>query len=238
MTYLQFHLVFIAPPLVALALAQPRGMGRWWPVPAMCITAFVWTTPWDNYLVANEIWTYPPGRVLATIGYVPVEEYAFFLLQPILTGLWYRIVRARRALGPGTPSRTPHVVGAAVFGALTLLGAVLWARGGHGLYLGLIVAWACPILAGMWWLDGARLAARWRLLAVAGVPPTLYLWAADWYAITQAGIWHITDATRTGWELAGLPMEEALFFAVTNLLVVQGLTMLEPDDVPVYIRRD
>jgi len=28
------------------------------------------------------------GRVVGTIGYVPVEEYLFFLLQPILTGLW------------------------------------------------------------------------------------------------------------------------------------------------------
>jgi len=26
--------------------------------------------------------------VVGTIGYVPVEEYLFFLLQPILTGFW------------------------------------------------------------------------------------------------------------------------------------------------------
>jgi len=31
---------------------------------------------------------YGMGRVVGTIGYVPVEEYLFFLLQPILTGLW------------------------------------------------------------------------------------------------------------------------------------------------------
>ena len=53
------------------------------------LLAFAYTTPWDNYLVFREVWGYPPGRVLATIGYVPVEEYAFFLLQPIMTGLFY-----------------------------------------------------------------------------------------------------------------------------------------------------
>lgn len=231
MTYLQFHLVFIVPPLVALALLQPRGVGRWWPLAALCGIAFVWTTPWDNYLVARGVWTYPPGRVLATIGYVPVEEYAFFLLQPVLTGLWYRILRGRLALPPGDGARTPHVVGAAAFGALTLLGAVLWAQGGHGLYLGLILAWACPVLAAMWGLDGARLAARWHVLAWTVAPPTLYLWVADRVAI-GAGIWDITDATRTGWEIVGLPVEEALFFFVTNLLVAQGLAMLEPDMAP------
>ena len=236
MTYLQFHLAFIAPPLVALALLQPRGMGRWWPMFALAGIAFLWTTPWDNYIIARGVWTYPPERVLARIGYVPVEEYAFFLLQPVLTGLWYRIVRARLALGPGEGSRTPHVVGAAVFGALTLLGAALWWTGGHALYLGLILAWACPVLAAMWWIDGARLAARWRVVALTVGPPTLYLWVADRIAIGN-GIWDITDATRTGVELVGLPIEEALFFVVTNLLVAQGLAMLEPDDVPVYIRR-
>lgn len=235
MTYLQFHLAFVIPPLVALVLLQPRGAGRWWPLAALAAVAFVWTTPWDNYIIARGVWTYPEDRVLAKVGYVPVEEYAFFLLQPVLTGLWYRVLRARRALGTGDRSRTPHVLGVAAFGALTLLGAALWWRGGHGLYLGLILAWACPVLAGMWWIDGARLAARWRVVAWTVAPPTLYLWAADRFAIGN-GIWDITDATRTGSEIVGLPVEEALFFLVTNLLVAQGLAMLEPDEAPPLLR--
>jgi lycopene cyclase domain-containing protein len=238
MTYLQFHLVFTVPPLVALALLQGRTRGPWWPLLLLVGIAFAWTTPWDNYLVAREVWSYPPGRVLATVGYVPVEEYAFFVIQTVMTGLWVRLLQARwsRAASPPGTVRA-RVVGAVLFGALAVVGAVLWARGGHGLYLGLIVVWAAPVLALMWAVGGHLLVARRRLLVWAVVPPTLYLWAADWYAITQAGIWTITDATRTGWELAGLPVEEALFFLVTNVMVAQGLVMLEPDAMPETVGR-
>ena len=190
--------------------------------------AFAYTTPWDNYLVANEVWTYPPDAVWFTIGYVPIEEYAFFVLQTVLTGLWTRWLMARDPIAsqPDSDVKT-RATGATVFAVVSALGVACLAAGGQWLYLGLIVAWACPVLAGMWWIGGHLIWARRRLLALAVVPPTLYLWAADWYAITQAGIWTITDATRTGWELAGLPVEEALFFVVTNLLVAQGLILFE-----------
>ncbi len=233
MTYLQFHLAFTVPLLLALGLLQPRGWGRWGPLALLTAVAFAWTTPWDNYLVAREVWTYPADRVLATIGYVPVEEYAFFLIETVLAGLWYRIVRARWTLTEAAAGRGAHIAGAVGFGALTVLGALLWGMGGHGLYLGLILVWACPVLAAMWWIDGGRLARRGRLLAAAVLPPTLYFWVADRIAI-GLGIWDITDATRTGAEIAGLPVEEALFFFVTTLLVAQGLAMLDRGPASTY----
>ncbi|MEM7787435.1 MAG: lycopene cyclase domain-containing protein [Bacteroidota bacterium] len=229
MTYLQFHLVFTLPLLAVLAAAQGRTRGPWWPLALIATIAFVYTTPWDNHLVANAVWTYPPGRVLATIGHVPVEEYAFFVIQTAIAGLWMRLVRERVPAAPPSPrGGTIRAVGGTVALAITLLGVGLWVQGGHGLYLGLILAWVGPILLLMWGLGGSELWARRRLLAWSILPPTLYLWVADWYAITQAGIWHITDATRTGWEIAGLPVEEALFFLVTNVMVVQGLVLLQP----------
>ncbi|WP_412061234.1 lycopene cyclase domain-containing protein [Rubrivirga sp. IMCC45206] len=227
MTYLQFHLVFTLPLLAALALVQRRTREPWWPLLALVGIAFVYTTPWDNYLVARAVWTYPPDRVLATIGYVPVEEYAFFVIQTVITGLWVRLLQARWPVReqPG-PDLGVRAVGASAFGLAAILGAACVVAGGHWLYLGLIVAWAAPVLAGMWWLGGHLIWARRRLVALAVVPITLYLWVADRIAI-GLGIWDITDATRTGWELAGLPVEEALFFLLTNLLVAQGLVMLE-----------
>jgi lycopene cyclase domain-containing protein len=112
-----------------------------------------------------------------------------------------------------------------VWGVVTLIGAVLWMAGGHGLYLGLILAWAGPVLAAMWWIAGDALWANRRALAwVIGVP-TLWLWVADALAI-RWGIWTITDATRTGAEVFGLPVEEAVFFLLTNVLVAQGLLLL------------
>ena len=227
-TYLQFHATFIAPVLVALWLLRPRPSPPWWPLLALVGIAFAYTTPWDNFLVANAVWTYPPDRVWFTVGYVPIEEYAFFGLQTVMTGLWYRILRPR--VLPEAPPYGPASQkwpGVAVFGALSVAGWACIAAGGHGLYLGLILGWACPVLAGMWWIAGAQIWAHRRLIAWAVVPMTLYLWLADRIAIGLE-IWDITDATRTGWEIVGLPVEEALFFVVTNLLVAQGLAMFAP----------
>jgi lycopene cyclase domain-containing protein len=243
-TYLQFHLVFILPPLAVLAVLAARrwrrGAARWDPVWAfwlLPVVALIYTTPWDNYLVWRGVWVYSPGRVLGTVGYVPVEEYAFFLLQPLLTGLWYRLVRSwssdERVLAhEDTRAKASRGGGAACFGVITLVGVVLVVTGGHGLYLGLILAWSAPVLAGMWALAGEKLWRHRRALALAVLPPTLYLWVADRLAIGW-DVWTIADTTRTGVELLGLPVEEALFFLVTNLLVVQGLVMFAAEREPV-----
>lgn len=279
MTYLQFHLVFLLPPLAVLgvvaALRRRRGAAvqdpawAFWLLP---VIALVYTTPWDNYLVWREVWLYGRERVVGTIGYVPVEEYLFFLLQPILAGLWYRLVRSwtpdtsqdviasgakqSRWVGPGPARLRPRLRGdrsvsrndkgaeaarwwgAASFGVLTLVGVALVVMDGHGLYLGLILAWASPVLAGMWGIAGAKLWRARRTLVLAILPPSLYLWIADRVALGE-GIWAIADATRTGAEMFGLPVEEALFFLVTNGLVVQGLAMFatEGPDVPAAERR-
>ena len=46
------------------------------------LLALIYTTPWDNYLVANRVWWYDPALVTGiTLAWVPLEEYAFFLLQ-------------------------------------------------------------------------------------------------------------------------------------------------------------
>ena len=234
-TYAAFHLVFILPPIALLSVAawRTRRARRGQPddvryIGLIAAIAFVYTIPWDNYLVWREVWSYGPDRVLGTVGYVPVEEYAFFLLQPVLTGLWYLLVRARHphvAAGSERASERAKPVGVAVWLAVTVAGIALILGGGHGLYLGLILAWAGPVLAAMWWIAGDALWANRRALVWALAPPTLYLWVADAVAIRQ-GTWTITDATRTGVELLGLPVEEAAFFLLTNLLVVQGLLLL------------
>ena len=232
MTYAAFHLVFILPPIAGLAVAyarqrppEPHRVGVAW-IAGIALIAFVYTIPWDNYLVYREVWSYGADRVLAVIGYVPIEEYAFFVLQPILTGLWLMVVRSSR-LVPEDPVASPGRVrvGMTVFWlAITVIGVALWAAGGHALYLGLILAWCGPILTGMAWIGGDRFWAQRRLWLVAVGIPTVYLWVADRTAI-DLGIWDIADATSLGWDPLGLPIEEAVFFLVTNIMVVQGLLL-------------
>lgn len=81
--YSHFHLLFTIPPLAVLYfLASPFLTSLdWYKLYLLPIIAFIWTTPWDNELVRQEAWWYPTSCVLARIGYVPIEEYAFVSLQ-------------------------------------------------------------------------------------------------------------------------------------------------------------
>jgi lycopene cyclase domain-containing protein len=90
MTYGAFLLLFLVLPILALAVALRRRMTRaWrWSVGAVALIAVLYTTPWDNFIVAQGVWSYPSERVLGvTLGFVPLEEYVFFVLQVLLTGL-------------------------------------------------------------------------------------------------------------------------------------------------------
>lgn len=62
------------------------------------------------------------------------------------------------------------------------------------------------------------------------LPVTLWLCIADRCALGM-GIWTISPASSTGVTLAGLPVEEALFFGVTCLLVADGLVLATEDAV-------
>ena len=237
MTYLTFHLVFIVPVIIAL-LALLRGTphlplpGRWSGVAVLAAIAFFYTIPWDNYLVASGIWSYGDGRVIEwlVIGYVPIEEYAFFVLQPIMTGCfvhWYCAVRADSLDRLREPLRRgkPAVIGCLCFLLLAVGGwLALELAGARFCYLGLIVVWAAPVLAFQWGYGGATLLRLRPLLVPSVVGPTVYLWIADMIAI-EWGIWLIHEATSTGWKLFSLPLEEAVFFLLTNMMVVQGLLL-------------
>ncbi len=230
MTYLQFHLVFILPvigllgALIRRRLAERKNPRDLWSLGAIVVVALAYTTPWDNYLVYRGVWSYGADRVIGVIGYVPVEEYLFFILQPILTGFWVLYLLDREGDAPATIiSNRARWIGGLIGAALTLYG--IWGIGrDEHLYAGLILAWAGPVLAGQWAYSGRLLWARRRVWAIGVAAPTLYLWAADRLAIGM-GIWDISGKYTTGLHLFGLPIEEALFFLVTNLLVVQGLLM-------------
>ncbi len=238
MTYFQFLLAFILPPILLLTLVQPRPWAavgartalKWLAVVALI--ALVYTTPWDNYLVWRGVWGYGAERVVGTLGYVPVEEYLFFLLQPLLTGLFFFLARAKWPPDSVPPPPLLRPLATAAWAAVAAAGgAALWLGPERWLYFGLILAWAAPALAGMTWTGAPKLWADRRAAAVALVVPTLYLWIADRTAI-RLGIWDISDRYSVGLDPLGLPVEEATFFLLTNWLCVQGLAMFLPDPVP------
>lgn len=91
MTYPLFLLLFLVMPIALLAFGlRDKIRARWWRIATVLtvLIALLYTTPWDNYLVATGVWYYDPARVWNIIlGYVPLEEYLFFILQPVLGAL-------------------------------------------------------------------------------------------------------------------------------------------------------
>ena len=232
MTYLTFLLLVLIPPIALMLSVHRRpqleseDLRVDLAIPLVSLIALFYTTPWDNYLVARNVWWYGPDRVLGTIGYVPVEEYLFFLLQPLLTGLFLYQYLGRFATSPKPSSPIASWMGTAIFGGMSALGAVLLLDGRPGtLYLALILTWAPPLLAGMWLYDGETLWALRVPLLVTTALPTLYLWIADAIAIRNQ-IWTISPEYTLGVSPFGLPIEEATFFLLTNLLVVHGVLLL------------
>ena len=244
MTYLGFHFAFVLPPIVVLMLVQRRPLGgaprgtALRTLRLISILAFFYTILWDNYIVFRGVWSYGAGRVLGAVAYVPLEEYAFFILQPVLTGLFFFLLRGRDVL-TARPSPVPSNLRVAatllMLGVAIAGGALLFRGGERTLYLGLILAWCGPVLAGLMWMGVEKIWPGRRLILVAITIPTLYLVIADRVAL-GLGIWSISERYSLGIDLLGLPIEEAVFFLVTNWMVVQGIAMLLPDK-PAYAQR-
>jgi len=96
---------------------------------------------------------------------------------------------------------------------------------GSATYLIYLAAWAAPVVALQWLAGGPELRARWRPLAAAACLATLYLAAADRFAL-DSGIWTISPTRSIGVDVLGLPLEELMFFGLTNLMVVQSVALL------------
>jgi lycopene beta-cyclase len=242
MTYFGFLAVFIGIPLALMAVLTwgdarsgrqlPASLSQlpgWLLIVAHVIAAVIWTTPWDNYLVATGVWYYDPSLVSGiTIGYVPIEEYMFFVLQTVLTGLWLLWLgrRVKPVSWPAPHRPLLNRAAAGVTAAIWLAAVMLFVSGWQpGTYLALEVGWLLfPVIPQM--LLGAHV--MWhqrRLVLGALLAPWLYLCAADFLAI-GAGTWTIDPAHSTGIMIGGvLPIEEIIFFLLTNMLIVFGMVL-------------
>lgn len=243
MAYIVFLSAFIGIPAVFFVLLNvflrrlgcelPYSLRAWPALPVLgghVLLALLYTSPWDNYLVATRVWWYDPDHVLGiTLGYVPLEEYLFFVGQTSLLGL--ALLAAARILPRPTlvfRSRPRlRLLSAGLTLSLWLLGVFLLGTGQpHATYLGLELAWGMvPILIQLafgadilWHYRGAVL---WTLL-----PGTFLLSLADAFAI-RSGTWTIDPQQSLGFMFGGvLPMEEFIFFLLTTSMVVFGVTLV------------
>ena len=96
MTYLQYHFWFNLPALCLLLSLTRRRLrpAHWKAVALLGVIVMAATTPWDNWAVYRGIWAFDASRVhMVTVPLggvmwrLPVEEYAFFLLETIEVAL-------------------------------------------------------------------------------------------------------------------------------------------------------
>ena len=241
MTYLAFLLQFLVVPIVILSALAYRDHRRKVALPVSlrflspCLTltvlvviAIIYTTPWDNYLVATGVWWYDPVLVTGiTFGWVPLEEYLFFVLQTVMMTLWMMFLARRVHIS------TPFVARKDIRAASVLAVGILWiaaivlllAGWRPGKYLALELAWALPAI-GFQLAIGADVLWHYRRLVVPLiVTATLYLSGMDALAI-HSGTWTINPELSLRILVGGvLPVEEAVFFVLTNTLLVFGLML-------------
>ena len=250
MTYFGFLIRFLVIPiLVFLAITywdhkrnrQINGFrdGRlvWIGIAVHVLLAVVYTSPWDNYLVATGVWSYNPDLVTGlVIGYVPIEEYTFFLLETVLSGLWWWFLARRLTLTPNpsprgiegfTPNKTLVYLFTCVLVLLWLLSTFLFFFGDiTWTYLSIILFWALPPIV-IQMLFGADILWHYRKLVFWGIfVPGTYLSLIDILALSDT-TWTISPTQTTGVLFFGiLPLEEVLFFFITNVMIVFGMTLL------------
>ena len=197
--------------------------------------ALVATIPWDSHLIHTRIWTYPPNVIIGpTLFDIPAEEVFFFVIQTYITSLLYLIV-SKPTFHPvylrgGKAQdrfkwRTWCWVGQATLAGIILVGAKLVSQKKEGLYMGLILVWATPVLLFLWYVFWKPCSCSGRLKEcrsiayqfLIGLPltstllpialPTVYLWVIDTMALNR-GTWAIESGTKLNWHLwDGLDIE-------------------------------
>ncbi len=204
---------------------------------ALIVIAFTSALPWDSYLVHLRVWTYPEEALLGPkLWKVPVEELFFFVVQTYMTSMIYILVNKPSFHPQYLTNRTDSSpwtqwarrLGQSALMVLIATGFYLTRKGGEGTYLGLILAWACPFALLTWTFSGLFLV---RLptsrVALPILIPSVYLWLVDELALGR-GTWAIESGTKLGIRVFGsLELEEAIFFLVSNTLVVLGLVAFD-----------
>ncbi|MGF1657106.1 MAG: lycopene cyclase domain-containing protein [Verrucomicrobiales bacterium] len=238
-TYRRYHLVFNVPALLGLAF-WPGGSEftatSWVILGILFLIVMVFTSPWDNHAVACGLWDFPQEKIWFRIKHLPVEEYAFFLLQTTAAvWLMHRLqpVFSDIGLAENWALDQPGVLLLLGLWAVAFLGLGLWGRnriGKHSRchYAWHLLYWFGAIIAVQWIVAGPLLWDALPLLFTVAFGLGLYYSLSDLLAI-YANIWFFDHKQTTGHRIGGImPWEEAAFFVLTSLLVAQSYWIMLP----------
>ena len=243
MTYFGFLLRFLFTPILvflAITLWDNRnnqqivgfrnGRAVWIAIGIHILLAMLYTTPWDNNLVATGVWYYNPDLVTGiVIGYVPIEEYTFFVVETILSGLWWWFL-VRRLSPPRKefkPNKFLVYLSACLLVLVWSIFTYLFFSDNEPItYLSITLFWALPAILPQLLFGADILWHHRKFVALAILVPATYLSLMDIIALKDT-TWSISPAQTTGILFFGiLPLEEVVFFLITNMLITFGMTLL------------
>jgi lycopene cyclase domain-containing protein len=146
-----------------------------------------------------------------------------------LAGLWWWFLARRISIPTATlrPNKSLVYLSTGVLSTLWLISAYLFFVGSAGwTYLSIILFWALPpIIVQLFF--GADILWQYRKLVFWSlIVPGTYLSLIDILALKDT-TWSISESQTTGILFFGiLPLEEIVFFFVTNILLTFGMTLL------------
>ncbi|KAG2230910.1 hypothetical protein INT48_000022, partial [Thamnidium elegans] len=229
LTYMEVHLYFTLPVIGLLFYVLKPFHSKQDTLKYQFLTLMAVSTAsvWDNYIVYHKAWYYCPTCVVAVIGYVPLEEYMFFVIQTLMTVAFANLVMRWHLptfyIGVNVSiSQSLVVKFVPIFGLLVVAYKAWYAAvPGKPLFYGSCILWyVCPVLALLWYGAGEYMLRRPLAVLTSIIVPTIYLCWVDQYAI-GAGTWDISLKTSTGkMVVTNLPVEECLFFTMINIVLV------------------
>lgn len=229
--YLLFHAVLTIPIISILVYLQPRlkqvkRKRRRYNFYILILIAYIYTIPWDNLMIAFDTWWY--GDVVTLkIWEAPLGEYLFFGIQTIIMGLYLYLVGFDPKPIKSDLRLFPRIIGSAIFMIISLFFFFILIFGDQSLfYASSLIAWTGPVIALQWLVGGTYILRKWKKLLITLIPPTMYLWIIDAYAIST-GLWTISQDLTIGLYIGPMPIEEMLFFLSANVMTVFGMVLYE-----------
>jgi putative membrane protein len=225
MTYIEFLFIFTVIPIIILAFLLRKYLDavyiKWLLI--VSVIAFAATAVWDNYAVYSGIWHFPEDKTLGIkLFYVPVEEYMFFFLQTFTTGL-VQLFFIKKNIDINIKKSTFLLIPALFFETNEILKLPF----GNLNYLFHLFSWGgffilIQIIAGR-----KKILKNISLIIIPSAIMTVYFSIADSISIGQ-GIWDFDPLQTTGIRIINIPLEEILFFLVTNILITEAMILFLP----------
>ena len=243
MTYTEFLVYFTIIPIIILLISLRGKLKRSYlsVIVLVSVIAFVATSAWDNFAVYSGIWYFPPEKTMGILFYyVPIEEYAFFFLQTFTTGLvqiFYleKFFKPKSGMPPGNESRTLNIN--IILLIIYFEIANFYQRGteeiiklpfGKWNYLFHLFSWAGAFILIQLIFGRKKIKGHLKLIIVPSVIMTVYFSLADAVSIGN-GIWNFDPLQTIGTKIGNVPLEEILFFLMTNILITEAMVLFLPE---------